>query len=77
MFDENVVFKLFFCMLSEHVTYPPLRKCTIVSDFIGRNVSGIWETQVTAFPGFNISKLGFRILQGQVLIFYYMLILMM
>ncbi|XP_060580304.1 uncharacterized protein LOC132737084 [Ruditapes philippinarum] len=31
--------------LREHVAHPPLRKCTIVSDSIARNVSGIWDTQ--------------------------------
>ena len=53
-------------MFSEHVAHPPLRKCTIVSDSIAKNVSGIWDTQITAFPGINISRLSFRISQGQV-----------
>ncbi|XP_060567404.1 uncharacterized protein LOC132726152 [Ruditapes philippinarum] len=52
--------------LREHVAHPPLRKCTIVSDSIAKNVSGIWDTQITAFPGINISRLSFRISQGQV-----------
>jgi hypothetical protein len=53
-------------MFSEHVNQPPLRKCTIVSHSIAKNVSGIWDTKITAFPGINISRLSYRISQGQV-----------
>jgi lysophospholipase L1-like esterase len=33
---------------------------------MAKNVSGIWDTHVTAFPGINISRLSYRISQGHV-----------
>ena len=43
-----------------------IRKCTIVSDSIAKNVAGIRDTKICAFPGINVSRLTQKISKGWV-----------
>jgi hypothetical protein len=56
-FDENVVFdKLFFVCFQNMQLIHHFESVQLSQTPLPKNVSGIWDTQITAFTGINISR---------------------